>query len=148
MGYELNGTIIKMFETKQVSERFSKREFVVETADNPKYPQTILLTATGDRMAQLDGFGVGDSVRVEFSIRGRAWQGNAETKYFTTLDVWRVESAGPRVTQRTDRGGVRNDPAPPADPPNTGGGDMPEDDIPFASCSIAHEPSPIARVLR
>lgn len=87
MGYELKGTVIKVYETKVVSDKFSKREFVVETNDNPKYPQTILLQATGDRIAQVNDLNVGDAVRVEFSIRGRAWQ----DKHFNSLDVWRVE---------------------------------------------------------
>ena len=34
MGIEANGKLHTIFETKQVSERFSKREFVVELADN------------------------------------------------------------------------------------------------------------------
>src|SRR5690242_12916765 len=62
MGIEATGKLHTIFETKQVSERFSKREFVVELADNPKYPQTVLFQLTGDRCAQLDGMAVGDQV--------------------------------------------------------------------------------------
>ena len=95
MGYELNGKIARIFETKQVSERFSKREFVVETADNPKYPQSVLVQATGDRCAQLDDVSEGDNVRVEFSIRGREWHSpSGEVKYFVSLDCWKVERVG------------------------------------------------------
>lgn len=139
MGIEATGTIYAVFETKQVSERFTKREFVLELADNPKYPQLVMFQATGDRCASLDGFSTGDKVRVEFSLRGREWRSpKGEVKYFNTLDVWKVEAIG--EPKPANRGGAHEPPpvAPPAD----------DDGIPFASCDLAHEPSAIARVLR
>ena len=91
MGIETTGKLHTIFETKQVSERFSKREFVVEITDNPKYPQTVLFQLTGDRCAQLDGMNVGDQITVEFSLRGREWRSpQGEIKYFNSLDVWKV----------------------------------------------------------
>jgi hypothetical protein len=69
-----------------VSERFSKREFVVEMADTPKYPQVVLFQLTGDRCAQLDGLNVGDQISIEFSLRGREWRSpSGEVKYFNSL---------------------------------------------------------------
>ena len=59
MGFEATGKLHTIYDTKQVSERFSKREFVLELTDNPKYPQTVLFQLTGDRCAQLDGMQVG-----------------------------------------------------------------------------------------
>lgn len=108
MGYELKGTVIKVYETKQVSEKFSKKEFVVETKDNPKYPQTVLLQATGDRIGQVDDLNVGDEVRVEFSIRGRAWQ----DKFFNSLDVWKVERTSASTTSSAPSGNGRSDDLP------------------------------------
>lgn len=94
MGIEVTGKLHTIFETKQMSERFTKREFVLELVDNPKYPQVVLFQLTGDRCAQLDGLNVGDAVRIEFSLRGREWKSpQGETKYFNSLDVWKVESA-------------------------------------------------------
>jgi hypothetical protein len=101
---EAIGKLHTIFETKQVSERFSKREFVVELADNPKYPQVVLFQLTGDRCSQLDGMRVGDEVRIEFSLRGREWRSpSGELKYFNSLDVWKVEPA------RAGRSQGRND---------------------------------------
>ena len=153
MGMETVGKLHTIFDTKQVSERFSKREFVVELTDNPKYPQTVLFQLTGDRCAMLDDFKVGDAVMVEFSLRGREWRSpSGETKYFNSLDVWKVEPArgqanvsargsynGGGSRTNTQRG-VAADPrdaAPPRDyeprPSDLGGGggggDM--DDLPF-----------------
>ncbi len=94
MAMEATGKLHTIFDTKQVSERFSKREFVVEMTDNPKYPQTVLFQLTGDRCTQLDGMNVGDQISIEFSLRGREWKSpSGEVKYFNSLDVWKVEPA-------------------------------------------------------
>ena len=104
MGMEAIGKLHTIFETKQVSERFTKREFVVELADNPKYPQTVLFQLTGDRCSQLDDMKVGDQVRIEFSLRGREWRSpKGEVKYFNSLDVWKIEPA--RAGRSAGRGG-------------------------------------------
>ena len=113
MGMETRGRLHAKFDTQQVTERFRKREFVVELADNPRYPQFVLFQLTGDRCEGLDEFEVGDEVRVEFSLRGREWTSpKGEVRYFNSLDVWTVEREGP------------GDVPPPEGPP-------PEDDVPF-----------------
>jgi hypothetical protein len=132
MGIEATGKLHTIFETKQVSERFSKREFVVELADNPKYPQTVLFQLTGDRCAQLDGMAVGDQVRIEFSLRGREWRSpSGELKYFNSLDVWKIEPARAARGSRRDAGGDPRDidMPPRIDESQFGRGDT--DDIPF-----------------
>src|SRR6185503_4748500 len=93
MAMEVTGKLRAIFDTKQVSERFTKREFVLELVDG-KYPQTVLFQLTGDRCASLDQFQIGDEVRLEFNLRGREWRSpQGETKYFNSLDVWRIEPA-------------------------------------------------------
>lgn len=136
MGMEATGRLHAIYETKQVSERFTKREFVIELVDNPKYPQTVLFQLTGDRVSQLDGMNVGDQVRIEFNLRGREWKSpQGETKYFNSLEVWKLEPA--RANQGNSRQNSRqataNDPRdrftmpPRDDEPRPG--DV--DDIPF-----------------
>ena len=114
MGIETVGKLHAIYETKQVSERFTKREFVVEITDNPKYPQTVLFQLTGDRCSQLDGLNVGDQVAIEFSLRGREWRApSGEVKYFNSLDVWKIVPArqgasangGPRGNTRNTQNG-------------------------------------------
>jgi single-strand DNA-binding protein len=95
MGMEAAGKLHVIFEAKQVTERFRKREFVIELADNPRYPQHVLFQLTGDRCEQLDAFREGDEVQVEFSLRGREWNApSGETKYFNSLDCWEVRASG------------------------------------------------------
>lgn len=126
MGIEATGKVYAVFETKEISARFSKREFVVEIADNPKYPQLVLFQATGDRCSQLDGIQVDDDVRIEFSLRGREWRsGSGEVKYFNSLDVWKVERVGASRNERYRRDETPDSPAPPPGSPGV------VDDIPF-----------------
>jgi hypothetical protein len=139
MAMEATGKLHTIFETKQVSERFSKREFVVEMMDNPKYPQTVLFQLTGDRCSQLDGMNVGDQITIEFSLRGREWKSpSGDVKYFNSLDVWRVEPAragAGRGRQSSGRGpDDGREFAPPRDyepRPSDMGGRGRDEDIPF-----------------
>ena len=110
MGLEVSGKLHAIFDTAQVSERFTKREFVVELVDNPKYPQLVQFQLTGDRVGQLDGLAVGDEVRIEFSLRGREWKSpRGEVKYFNSLDVWRVEAGRGAVASSGGRRDARRE---------------------------------------
>ncbi|MEZ4366154.1 MAG: DUF3127 domain-containing protein [Kofleriaceae bacterium] len=144
MGIEITGKLHTIFETNRVSERFTKREFVLELTDNPKYPQVVLFQLTGDRCSNLDHFSVGDEVRVDFSLRGREWHSpKGETKYFNSLDVWKIEPAGGGGRSggggggrggRASGGGYDNsrdrDVPPPGDD-DVRGGNNSDDDLPF-----------------
>ena len=133
MSYDIKGIVIRVGETAQVSERFSKRTIHVLTSDNPKYPQTVEFEATGDRCALLDGIDTDDEVSISFDVRGREWRSpKGETKVFNTLTIWKIEATS------------RARPA----PPPAGRAAGPDDDLPFATCDVAAEPSPIARHLR
>ena len=116
MGIAISGRIHVIFATKQVTPRFQKREFVLELADNSKYPQRVLFQLTGDRCDRLDEFNQGDEVRVEFSLRGREWTSpQGEIKYFNSLDVWTLEQAG---TGRGSRRDSEDEPPFPSEPPS------------------------------
>ena len=119
MGFHATGRIHAVFDARQVTERFRKREFVVELSD-ARYPQLVLFQLTGDRCEHLDAFSVGDEVRVEFSLRGREWRSpRGELKYFNSLDVWTVERAGSEAAPDEPPLDTR-EPPPPSD-----------DEIPF-----------------
>jgi hypothetical protein len=138
MAFDVVGKLHVAYETKQVSQRFTKREFVVEVADG-KYPQMVLFQLSGDRCALLDEHRVGDQVRVTFNVRGREWRSpQGETKYFNSLDVWKLEAAragaedsgrrGGRASSAPpdEFGGMRDDPR-----PHDLIGATREDDLPF-----------------
>jgi len=91
MAYEATGTIHFIGDTKQVSERFSKRAFVLTIGAETKYPQLVEFELGKDRCALLDGMNIGDTVRVEFDLRGREWtKSGGDTRYFVSLNAWKL----------------------------------------------------------
>ncbi len=123
MGLEATGRIHALFEAKQITERFRKREFVVELADNPRYPQFVQFQMTGDRCENLDGYEPGDEVRVEFSLRGREWTSpKGDVKFFNSLEVWKLEKTGSGGPPASDE-----EPPIPDDPPPG----IDDNDVPF-----------------
>ncbi|MEE3331780.1 MAG: DUF3127 domain-containing protein [Myxococcota bacterium] len=133
MGFEITGRLHVISEAQQKSERFRLRQFVVELGDNPQYPQHVQFQLTGDRCENLDGFNVGDEVKLEFSLRGREWTSpQGDVKFFNSLDVWRIDRIGDPAAAN-DGGGF-------GDSAGFGGGggggtfgDGPKDDIPAPS---------------
>jgi hypothetical protein len=92
--FKLNGIVKLVSPTVQVSEKFSKREFVV-TDNSSMYPQDILFQATQDKCSLLDGFQQNDQVEVSFNLRGREWTSpSGEVKHFNTLEAWRIDKVG------------------------------------------------------
>ena len=76
--------------TVQVSEKFSKREFVVTTTTE-MYPQDIIMQMAKDKCNLLDGLFVGQEVDVDVNLRGREWTSpQGEIRYFNTIEAWRI----------------------------------------------------------
>lgn len=131
--FKLTGTVKVVNSTVQVSEKFSKREFVV-TDTSSMYPQDILFQATQDKCSLLDAVQPGEQVEVSFNLRGREWTSpQGEIRYFNTLEAWRVEKVGAGMPQGMPQGGpsaMSLDPmtAAPSAAVNTSSED---DDLPF-----------------
>ena len=89
----INGKIIEINDTQQVSDTFKKRAFVVEYIENPQYPELISFELIQDKCDILNTFQVGQEVVVHFNLRGRKWV-NPEgvARYFNSLQAWRIES--------------------------------------------------------
>lgn len=89
--FKLTGSVKLINATAQITEKFSKREFVV-TDTTSQYPQDILFQATQDKCGLLDQFSAGDQVEVSFNLRGREWTSpQGEIKHFNTIEAWRIE---------------------------------------------------------
>ncbi len=107
MAYEATGILIVDKGTQQVSEKFRKREFVVEIQDG-QYPQVVKFELAQDKCDLLNGFQLQTPVTVSFDLRGRAYDKNGETLYFTTLSAWKVQNAnGGGGQQAPQQGGYQ-----------------------------------------
>lgn len=92
--FKLQANVKSVGETVAVSEKFSKRELVVEIPDD-KYPQIVQFEATQDKCSLLDSIGAGQEVEITFALRGREWtNASGDTKVFNTLNLVRIEAVG------------------------------------------------------
>ena len=92
MAYDAQGKLHEIFDEQQVSEKFKKREFVLEIPDGA-YTQFIKFQLTQDKCSLLDQYKVGDEVKVAFNLSGKPFTKNGTTMYFTNLGAWRIEPA-------------------------------------------------------
>ena len=86
--FEVEGKLLRKYDTESKSASFQAREFVIEIPDG-NYPQFVKFQLTQDRCALIDSCEEGEQIKVHFDLRGREWQG----KYFTNLNAWRIEKA-------------------------------------------------------
>jgi ribosomal protein L3 len=92
MAYDVTGRLHEIFDEQQVSEKFRKREFVLEVQEG-QYPEHIKFQMVQDKTALIDPFKMGDEVKVTFNLRGRGFNKNGQMIYFTNLEAWKIEPA-------------------------------------------------------
>ncbi len=152
MSFELTGKLAMKYDTQQVSERFKKREFVVETAEEVNgmvYNNYAKMQLVQNKCEILDRFNVGDQIKVNFNIKGNKWEKDGRLSFITNLDAWRVEYANAAAPAAApggynNNGGGYSAPAPtnnmnqgmPASNQGMGGGGFNQapdqmDDLPF-----------------
>lgn len=87
---EVTGKIKSIGDTITVSEKFKKRDFVIETEE--KYPQFIPFELHQDSCDMIDVYNEGDKVTVSYNNKGRQWvDTKGETKTFLTLQAWKIQ---------------------------------------------------------
>jgi Domain of unknown function (DUF3127) len=88
---EVTGVLHVKYDTNAVSDKFTKRDFILMISENPSYPQYVSFQLAQDKCSLLDMFSCGDNVTVSFNLRGRSWTSpQGEVKYFNTLEAWRI----------------------------------------------------------
>jgi hypothetical protein len=91
----IQAKLIEKFQTQRVSDTFQKREFVVEFAENPQYPEFIKFELIQANCEQLEKFNIGEELNISFNLKGRKWTDkNGQVVYFNSLQAWRLEKAG------------------------------------------------------
>jgi hypothetical protein len=99
--YEITGRLFEKFSTQQVTDKYSKRELVIEVTEN-NYTQHIKLQLSKDRCALLDKFNVGDEIKAVFNLNGRRWEKDGKVSYFNTLDAWKLDLIASGGVQQAD----------------------------------------------
>ena len=65
--FKLTATVKTIHDTVQVTEKFAKREFVVED-NSSMYPQTLLFQTVQDKCTLLDQIAEGETVEISFNM--------------------------------------------------------------------------------
>ncbi len=119
MAFEITGKIIDIFPVNQVSDKFRKREFVIErkeTGGSALFIDYIKFQLLQDKCDLINESFMNEEVKVIFNIKGNRWERDGRVNYFTNLDAWRIE----KLSSQTRDQGMENQPLPE---------DMPPDDI-------------------
>ncbi len=122
MNFEINGKVILKEDTQQISDRFKKREFVIEVENerNSDWNDFIKFQLTQDRCDLLETVSVNEEIKVSFNIKGRKWEKDGKVNYCSNLEAWRIEKMQAAAA---------------AEMPEFNAADMPpapeEDDLPF-----------------
>jgi hypothetical protein len=110
MGLELTGKLIEKFEEQQISDKFKKREFVLETSEN-NFTEQIKFELVQDRTDIIEPYKIGDDIKVSFNLKGRKWN----DKYFVNVQAWRIEYASNNAQNNQSPDGFPSPPPPPED---------------------------------
>jgi hypothetical protein len=100
MNYEAKGTIVEIGAEQQITEKFKKREFVIEDTTKPEWPELIKFQVTQDKCDLLTPLKLMQFVTVSFNLRGRKYEKDGKTNYFTNLEAWRITTDGTTNTPK------------------------------------------------
>jgi hypothetical protein len=94
MAFEITGKMFEIYPVVNVSDKFRKREFVIEKKESSGgtvFVDYIKFQLVQDKCDIIDESYIRDEVRVLFNIKGNRWEKEGRVNYFTNLDAWRVE---------------------------------------------------------
>lgn len=98
MNLQVTGKLVSIGDTQQVTDKFKKREFVIEMIESINgndYTNYGKFQTVQTKCDVLDRYRIGDNVCVSFNIKGTSYtdKKDGQTKYITNLDAWKVETA-------------------------------------------------------
>ena len=107
----IKGKVIVKNDTIKVSEKFSKRTFVIEElVDVGNYPQTIEVELQQDKCSLIDSIQVGQEVEAHYNLRGRSWTNpQGEVKYFNTIVIWKIDAMAKEMQSTSEKMSIANE---------------------------------------
>jgi len=130
--YQTEGVIRHLHDTQAFASGFAKREFVIET-NAGKYPQMLKFECVKDKCALLDRFQVGQSVVIDFDVRGSEYK----ERFYVNLLAWKIEAGGNPPQDRTAQEARGQAPRDNGASEGDGGDDL---DIPFNKLQTVFQP--------
>lgn len=132
---QLIGTLRTIRDVQQISEKFQKREFIIETLG--QYKQTIQLELQGDKCDIIDAYVIGEEVVCDININGRIWVNpQGEEKCFNTIVAWKIQrnsasNSTPSPSTQTNPREYPQSAMPNSFVDGNGANDEEHDDLPF-----------------
>ena len=111
MNLEITGKLVEKYDTQVVSDRFRKREFVLEVTEEVNgnvFTNYAKMQLVQNKTDIIDRFDIGDMLRVNFSIKGNRYERDGKVSYFSNLDAWRVEKADANAGNQNQGGYNQN----------------------------------------
>ena len=87
--FALTGRLIWKGEPKQVSEKFTVQEFVIEV-EGGQWSSFPKFQLANERCALIDNYTTGALLKVHFNVQGRKWTKEGQDNYFVTLAAWKI----------------------------------------------------------
>jgi hypothetical protein len=96
MAFEITGKVIEISPVNQVSDKFKKREFVIEKKEaggSAVFIDYIKFQLIQDKCDLINDSYLNEDVRIWFNIKGNKWERDGKINYFTNLDAWKIEKS-------------------------------------------------------
>jgi hypothetical protein len=94
MAFEIVGKVIDVFPVVQVSDKFRKREFVIEKKEAggaAVFVDYIKFQLVQDKCDLINESFIQEEVKIWFNLKGNKWERDGKINYFTNLDAWKIE---------------------------------------------------------
>jgi hypothetical protein len=94
MAFEIIGKVIDISPVIQVSDKFRKREFVIEKKEAggaAVFIDYIKFQLVQDKCDLINESFLHEEVKIWFNLKGNKWERDGKVNYFTNLDVWKLE---------------------------------------------------------
>jgi hypothetical protein len=116
MAFEITGKVIDILPVNQVSDKFRKREFVIEKKEaggTAVFIDYIKFQLTQDKCDLINESFLNDEIKIWFNIKGNKWERDGKVNYFTNLDAWKIERASVQGRDQNAPSGSTIDDIPP-----------------------------------
>jgi len=100
MAFEITGRIIDVQPVNQVSDKFRKREFVIEKKESggtAVFVDYIKFQLVQDKCDLINESFLNEEVKIWFNLKGNRWEKEGRVNYFTNLDAWKIEKLSSQV---------------------------------------------------
>lgn len=98
---QLTGTVTRVRDFQQVTEKFSKQELIIEVQDGD-YKNIFCIEFINDKVKLLEGVTVGQELTVDTNVRCN--HNENSDRYFTSVRAWKIDTCEqPPVAENSEQ---------------------------------------------